>query len=102
MVPKWVPFPSSIAYHLHEVLRNVTGESGIESGTPDQVRLGASIDGCDLVLLRTSIQFEPEWFNHVCELYQKPVVPVGFCLDHHKYLIMMMTATKNGVLLKSG
>ncbi|KAK1367010.1 UDP-glycosyltransferase 91C1 [Heracleum sosnowskyi] len=78
VVPKWVQFPSSIAYQLHEVMRNFTGESGIESGTPEPVRFGASIGGCDIVLLRTGIEFEPEWFNLVCELYQKPVIPIGF------------------------
>ncbi|KAK1367011.1 UDP-glycosyltransferase 91C1 [Heracleum sosnowskyi] len=78
VVPKWVPFPSCVAYHFHEVMRNMAGESGMESGTPDPVRFGASVGGCDLVLLRTSIEFEPEYFNLVCELYQKPVVPIGF------------------------
>lgn len=77
VVPKWVPFESDVAYRLHEIMKNVDGESGNESGTPDSVRFGVSIAECDLVLIRTSIEFEPEWFHLVCELYKKPVVPVG-------------------------
>lgn len=77
VVPKWVPFESDVAYRLHEIMKNVDGESGIESGTSDSVRFGVSIAECDLVLIRTSIEFEPEWFHLVCELYKKPVVPVG-------------------------
>ncbi|KAL1833986.1 hypothetical protein ACET3Z_003637 [Daucus carota] len=75
VVPKWVPFESDVAYRLHEVMKNFDGESGNESGTSDSVRFGASIAGCDLVLIRTSIEFEPEWLHLVSELYKKPVVP---------------------------
>ncbi|WOG84936.1 hypothetical protein DCAR_0104122 [Daucus carota subsp. sativus] len=77
VVPKWVPFESDVAYRLHEVMKNFDGESGNESRTSDSVRFGASIAGCDLVLIRTSIEFEPEWLHLVSELYKKPVVPVG-------------------------
>lgn len=77
VVPKWVPFESDVVYRLHEIMKNVDGESGNESGTSDSVRFGVSITECDLVLIRTSIEFEPEWFHLVCELYKKPVVPVG-------------------------
>ncbi|KAK1369011.1 UDP-glycosyltransferase 91C1 [Heracleum sosnowskyi] len=77
VVPKWVPFQSDVAYRLHEIMKNVDGESGNESGTSDSVRFGLSLAECDLVLIRTSIEFEPEWFHLVCELYKKPVVPVG-------------------------
>lgn len=77
VVPKWVPFQSDVAYHLHEIMKNIDGESGNESGTSDSVRFGVSIAECDLVLIRTSIEFEPAWFHLVCELYKKPVVPVG-------------------------
>ncbi|KAL8108405.1 UDP-glycosyltransferase 91C1 [Apium graveolens] len=77
VVPKWVPIESDVAYRLHEIMKNVDGESGNESGTSDSVRFGVSIAECDLVLIRTSIEFEPEWFYLVCDLYKKPVVPVG-------------------------
>ncbi|KVI06805.1 UDP-glucuronosyl/UDP-glucosyltransferase [Cynara cardunculus var. scolymus] len=76
-VPEWVPFESDIVYRLHEVTKYTEGAISNESGVSDTVRFLASVDGCDLVLFRTSFEFEPEWFNLVCELYQKPVIPIG-------------------------
>ncbi|KAI3705968.1 hypothetical protein L1987_76218 [Smallanthus sonchifolius] len=77
-VPEWVPFESDVAYRLHEVTKYTEGAVGNESGASDTIRFLASIDGCDLVLFRSSYEFEPEWFNLIYELYQKPVIPVGF------------------------
>ncbi|CDP00929.1 unnamed protein product [Coffea canephora] len=77
VVPKWIPFPSNCAYRLHEVRKNIEDASGNESGASDFVRFAASIDRSDLVIFRTSVEFEPEWFNLVRELYQKPVVSLG-------------------------
>lgn len=77
VVPKWIPFPSNIAYRLHEVAKFVEDSSGNESGTPDIIRFAASVEGSDLVVFRTCVEFEPEWFNLVCEFYKKPVVSLG-------------------------
>lgn len=76
-VPEWVPFESDITYRLHEVTKYTEASIGNESGVSDTIRFVASVDGCDLVLFRTSYEFEPQWFNLVCELYQKPVIPIG-------------------------
>ncbi|KAK9076925.1 hypothetical protein SSX86_005260 [Deinandra increscens subsp. villosa] len=76
-VPEWVPFESDITYRLHEVTKYAEGAVGNESGVSDTIRFLVSIDDCDLVLFRTSYEFEPEWFDLVCELYQKPVIPIG-------------------------
>lgn len=51
---------------------------GNESGTNDVERFAVSIGGSDVVLFRTCVEFEPEWFDIVCELYNKPVVALGF------------------------
>lgn len=75
--PEWVPFESDIMYRLHEVTKYTEGAVGNESGVSDTVRFLASIDGCDLVLFRTSYEFEPEWFDIICEFYRKPVIPIG-------------------------
>lgn len=48
-----------------------------DSGTSDSIRFGLSIDGSDIVIFRSCIEFEPEWFDLVRKLYQKPVIPVG-------------------------
>nr|GEU89766.1 UDP-glycosyltransferase 91C1 [Tanacetum cinerariifolium] len=75
--PEWVPFESDIVYRLHEVTKYTEGAVGNESGVSDTVRFLASIERCDLVLFRTIYELEPEWFDLVCELYQKPVIQIG-------------------------
>ncbi|KAL3514284.1 hypothetical protein ACH5RR_027001 [Cinchona calisaya] len=77
VLPRWIPFPSNIAYRLHEVAKHVEDSSGNESGTPDVIRFAASVEGSDLVVFRTCVEFEPEWFDLVCELYKKPVISLG-------------------------
>ncbi|XP_071718899.1 UDP-glycosyltransferase 91C1 [Rutidosis leptorrhynchoides] len=77
-VPEWVPFESDVVYRLHEVTKYTEGAVGNESGVSDTARFLASIEHCDLVLFRTCLEFEPEWFDLVCKLYQKPVIPIGF------------------------
>ncbi|KAI3508977.1 hypothetical protein L1887_24000 [Cichorium endivia] len=76
-VPEWVPFDSNILYRPHEIMKYTEGAVGNESGVSDTLRFLLSIDGCDLVLFRTSVEFEPQWFALVCDLYQKAVLPVG-------------------------
>ncbi|XP_023750844.1 UDP-glycosyltransferase 91C1 [Lactuca sativa] len=86
-VPEWVPPDSNIVYRPHEIMKYSEGAVGNESGVSDTVRFLSSIDGCDLVLFRTSVEFEPLWFQLVCELYQKPVIPVGVLppsLENHE------------------
>ncbi|CAN4081977.1 unnamed protein product [Withania somnifera] len=76
VVPKWIPFKASVNYRLHEIKKNFEAPAS-ESGTSDGERFGASIDGSDVVLFRTCVEFEPEWFNLVSELFQKPVLSIG-------------------------
>ncbi|XP_059631238.1 UDP-glycosyltransferase 91C1-like [Cornus florida] len=84
VVPKWIPFESDMAYRPHEVLKIFESSdedelvgSQIEAATSDIERFCLSIGESDVVFIRTCVEFEPEWFNLICELYQKPVVPVG-------------------------
>lgn len=78
MVPKWVPFHSNVVYRLHEIAKNVEILSANESGTPDTVRFAIVIAESDVVAIRTSPEFEPDWLNLMVELYRIPVLPVGF------------------------
>ncbi|XP_062028292.1 UDP-glycosyltransferase 91C1 [Rosa rugosa] len=77
VVPPWIPFKSDMSFRYHEVAKYVHAN---ESGTPDTVRFGIAIRGSDVVLMRSSDEFEPEWFELLRELYgrSKPVLPVGF------------------------
>ncbi|KAL0358593.1 UNVERIFIED_CONTAM: UDP-glycosyltransferase 91C1 [Sesamum angustifolium] len=98
VVPEWIPFPSDMAFRVHEMSKNMekefyqcfpggkilvpsleTDADGNEynSGTSDSIRFGLSIDGSEIVIFRSCVEFEPEWFDLVRQLYQKPVIPVG-------------------------
>nr|XP_043619407.1 UDP-glycosyltransferase 91A1-like [Erigeron canadensis] len=75
--PKWVSFETQVRPSLYQLTRwghyNSDGEN-----MSDVYRLGATVDGCDAVFVRSSFEFEPDWLNLVKRLYKKPVIPVGF------------------------
>ncbi|XWS21393.1 hypothetical protein CRYUN_Cryun30bG0051400 [Craigia yunnanensis] len=77
-VPKWVPFESNLVYRLHEVTKYIERTDEDKFGPSDTVRFGLTIQESDVVVVRSSDQFESDWFNLLRELYQKPVIPVGF------------------------
>ncbi|KAH6761931.1 UDP-Glycosyltransferase superfamily protein [Perilla frutescens var. hirtella] len=81
VVPEWIPPPSNMAFRLHEMSRNMEKDAGdgneYDSGTNDTFRFALSIEGSDIVIFRSCDEFEPEWFEIVHHLYQRPVFPVG-------------------------
>ncbi|KAL0452086.1 UNVERIFIED_CONTAM: UDP-glycosyltransferase 91C1 [Sesamum latifolium] len=80
VVPEWIPFPSDMAFRLHEMSKNMEKDADgneYNSGTSDSIRFGLSIDGSEIVIFRSCVEFEPEWFDLVRQLYPKPVIPVG-------------------------
>ncbi|EOY15483.1 UDP-Glycosyltransferase superfamily protein [Theobroma cacao] len=77
-VPKWVPFESNLAYRLHEITKYVERTDEDTFGPPDTVRFGVTIQESDVVVIRSSDEFEPDWFNLLRQLFEKPVTPVGF------------------------
>lgn len=77
--PRWIPFPSNMAFRTFEINR-LYGEAleENESGVSDGFRLGASTEGCQVLLFRTCTSFESEWLNLVRDtVYRKPVLPTG-------------------------
>jgi hypothetical protein len=79
VVPKYVPFPTTVAFRGYEARELF--EPGMvpdDSGVSEGYRYAKSIEGCKLVGIRSSAKFEPEWLQVLGELYQKPVIPVGF------------------------
>ncbi|KAI8550237.1 hypothetical protein RHMOL_Rhmol06G0088900 [Rhododendron molle] len=78
VVPRWITAPSEIVYRRHEVAKFMESSKGNESGTNDVERFAGSIGRSDVVLFRTCVEFEPDWFDIVCELYNKPVLALGF------------------------
>ncbi|CAH2049944.1 unnamed protein product [Thlaspi arvense] len=78
VAPKWIPFKSTLRYLPFEIARIFNDSvSGNDENISDIFRIGAAIKGCDLVLLKSCSEFEPEWFNLLEELHQKPVIPTG-------------------------
>ncbi|XP_030542771.2 LOW QUALITY PROTEIN: UDP-glycosyltransferase 91C1-like [Rhodamnia argentea] len=77
-VPEWIPFESNVAFRSYEITRFLQLSSGYSSVMPDTVRMGTTIRDSEVVAVRSCIEFEPEWFDLLRELYQKPLVPVGF------------------------
>ncbi|XP_075081986.1 UDP-glycosyltransferase 91A1-like [Nicotiana tabacum] len=75
--PKWVNFPTTVAFRLYEVLRMKDSFTGNMSEASDIYRFGAGIKSCDVLLIRSCSEFEPEWLHLVEEIHQKLVFPVG-------------------------
>lgn len=76
--PKWVPFESTVVFRLFEIKRVFDDVAGDDENISAMYRMGGAIDGSDVVLVRSSYEFEPEWLNLLAEIYKKPVIPVGY------------------------
>ncbi|KAD7117622.1 hypothetical protein E3N88_04890 [Mikania micrantha] len=75
--PKWVSFESEVPPTAFQVARLQESSSASEENVSDVYRLGATVSGCDAVVVRSCFDFEPDWLNLLKKLYKKPVVPVG-------------------------
>ncbi|KAL3527561.1 hypothetical protein ACH5RR_012217 [Cinchona calisaya] len=75
--PKWVPFPSKVAFRPHEIKRMFDGARENASGVSDWERVSGALIGCDAILIRSCKELENDWLDLFAELHQKPVVPVG-------------------------
>ncbi|XP_027367323.1 UDP-glycosyltransferase 91A1-like [Abrus precatorius] len=75
--PPWVPFPTTVAFRLFEIMRIFDIVSVNSSGVSDMKRLSLCIQNCDVVVVRGCTKFEPEWFQVLENIYQKLVLPVG-------------------------
>ncbi|CAK9169199.1 unnamed protein product [Ilex paraguariensis] len=77
VAPKWVPFPSFIAFRLHEIKRLYNSVDDNISGILDASHFGKTVMGCDVFLIRSCTELEPNWLDLLQELQHKPVVPVA-------------------------
>lgn len=78
VIPDWIPIESDVRYRIHEVTKYVEKTEEDESGLTDSVRFGFAIGKADAVIIRSSPEFEPEWFDVFRKLTDKPVIPIGF------------------------
>ncbi|KAF3330112.1 UDP-glycosyltransferase 91C1-like protein [Carex littledalei] len=78
-VPEWVPFDSSIYYRGHEARELF--EPGVlpdESGVSEAYRFAKVIEDCKVVAIRSCVEFEEHWLKLLSDIYQRPIIPVGF------------------------
>ncbi|XP_059439468.1 UDP-glycosyltransferase 91A1-like [Corylus avellana] len=76
--PRWVPFPTTVAFRLFEVFKIFgQGITGVEDDVSDVYRFVDVLQGCDIVAVRGCVEFEPEWLRLLEDLNGKPVLPVG-------------------------
>ncbi|KAL5572436.1 hypothetical protein UlMin_022033 [Ulmus minor] len=75
VVPKWIDFPCDVKFKLHEV---VSHQDCVDSDAPDFERFAETVQSCQLLVIRTSPEFESNSLSLLRKLYGKPVLPVGF------------------------
>ncbi|CAA7019797.1 unnamed protein product [Microthlaspi erraticum] len=77
--PKWVPFKTPIAFKLYkcrDLFKGIMAET-TEGNIPDVDRFAGVMDGCDVIVVRSSYEYEAEWLELLQDLHGKPVIPVG-------------------------
>ncbi|KAL5705332.1 hypothetical protein ACHQM5_023647 [Ranunculus cassubicifolius] len=79
VTPKWIRFPSGMAFRSFEARKLFEHAKDSQlSGVSDGFRIGSIILACDVVLVRSCTQVEPEWLSLLQEeIYRKPVFPAG-------------------------
>ncbi|KAL7254849.1 hypothetical protein ACSBR1_009070 [Camellia fascicularis] len=79
VTPKWIPFKSDVAcFRLFEVKRIFDDVASVDDeNIPATYRFGAGIEACDVLAVRSSYEFEPEWLKLLQQIHQKPIIPIG-------------------------
>ncbi|KAK1423623.1 hypothetical protein QVD17_18929 [Tagetes erecta] len=75
--PKWVSFESQVKPSGFQLTKATEYAIADDENVSDFYRLGAAIQGSDVVIVRSCFGFEPEWLNLLKQLYKKPVIPAG-------------------------
>nr|TKR74547.1 hypothetical protein D5086_0000295800 [Populus alba] len=75
--PKWIPFPSKVAFRIHEAKRFFDHTEVNSSGVSDSFRSGSVLAGCDVIAVRSCLELEADFLRLVEDLHCKPVIPVG-------------------------
>ncbi|KAJ8551303.1 hypothetical protein K7X08_000673 [Anisodus acutangulus] len=76
--PKWVPFETTVSWKLFEVSRIFEASmEGDEENVSDIFRLYKTLEYCDVLLVRSCSEFEPQWLKVLEDIHGKPVFPVG-------------------------
>ena len=77
--PKWVSFDTTVGFKYFEIMRifNHSIEKEDESLMTDIFRFDVACRECDVIAIRSSYEFEPEWLKLLETIHNKPVIPVG-------------------------
>ncbi|XP_010277529.1 PREDICTED: putative UDP-rhamnose:rhamnosyltransferase 1 [Nelumbo nucifera] len=76
--PKWIPFPSNLAFRLHEIRRIFDAVQENVAGVSDIFRFESTVRGSDIIAIRSCVEFEAQWLRLLNEeICRKPNVPVG-------------------------
>uniref|UniRef100_A0A2P2KLZ7 Glycosyltransferase N-terminal domain-containing protein n=1 Tax=Rhizophora mucronata TaxID=61149 RepID=A0A2P2KLZ7_RHIMU len=75
--PEWIPFPSKVAFRLHEAKRFLDHFEVNPSGASDFHRLGTVIAGSDAIFIRSCMELEANFLRLVAEIHGKPAIPLG-------------------------
>lgn len=73
----WIPFPNPIMFSLHEAKATLGLTPKNSSGVSDFFRGSHSVNGCDLIAVRSCMELEAEYLQLLEKLHGKPVIPVG-------------------------
>nr|GMC59670.1 UDP-glycosyltransferase 91A1-like [Ipomoea batatas] len=75
--PKWVPFKTTVAFRLFEILRIFDAVTEEDDNVSDIFRLISSIERSDIVAVRGCSEFDSEWLKVLENIHRKPFFPVG-------------------------
>ncbi|KAF2285300.1 hypothetical protein GH714_042342 [Hevea brasiliensis] len=74
--PKWVPFPTNVAYRYYDIKSTFDCVKENVSGASDFVRRGWCLKSNDVIAVRSCSEIEPEWLQLIESIHRKPVFPV--------------------------
>ncbi|KAI6681999.1 hypothetical protein NL676_035880 [Syzygium grande] len=82
-VPEWITYPTKVAFRLHEVINE---EDFVDSDSNMSVfeRYSKSVQGCEIVAVRTCSEFEAEPLSLLKKLHARPVAPMGLLPPQNK------------------
>jgi hypothetical protein len=75
--PKWVPFPTKIAYRLFEAKKMFESFEENTSVVSVMARVLTIYLGADALAVKTCTEIEGEWMKLLGEIHDIPVIPVG-------------------------
>ncbi|KAL7192615.1 hypothetical protein ACSBR2_024438 [Camellia fascicularis] len=77
VLPKWVQFPTNVAYRLYETKRILACATNNASRVSDLYQYGSVMLGCDVYAIRHYTEFKPQWLTLLQDLQPKLVIPLG-------------------------